>query len=95
MRLQEAVWLLVPLTYGVLSLISFTVYALDKSAARSGQRRIAERTLHLLDLIGGWPGGWLAQKTLRHKCSKPAFQRIYRCTVLMNAASVGCLLLRI
>ncbi|HWT71854.1 MAG TPA: DUF1294 domain-containing protein [Oxalicibacterium sp.] len=89
-----AAWTLVLAAYGVVSAISFTAYACDKRAARKGKRRIAERTLHFLDLIGGWPGGWLAQKTLRHKCSKPSFQRMYRLSVLSNAALLACLLLR-
>ena len=88
-------WLIVPAIYGVSSLLSFAVYAWDKRAARRGERRIAERSLHLLDLIGGWPGGWLAQKTLRHKCSKRAFQRVYRLTVLLNTGLLVWLLLRL
>lgn len=84
-----------PAVYGVLSLITFLVYARDKLAARRGERRIAERVLHLLDLMGGWPGGWLAQKILRHKCSKRAFQRMYGLTVLLNVVLLGCLLFRL
>ncbi|GGI53485.1 DUF1294 domain-containing protein [Oxalicibacterium solurbis] len=92
MRWYVATWLLVPAVYGVLSLISFSVYASDKRAACRGERRIAERTLHLVDLMGGWPGGWLAQKSLRHKCSKRSFQKIYWVTVVLHCAIVGWLL---
>ncbi|MBL8421138.1 MAG: cold shock and DUF1294 domain-containing protein, partial [Dechloromonas sp.] len=42
--------------YAFVSLIAFAAYALDKSAARSGRWRTAESTLHLLSLVGGWPG---------------------------------------
>ena len=31
-------------------------------------------TLHTLELIGGWPAAFLAQRWLRHKCSKRSFQ---------------------
>jgi uncharacterized membrane protein YsdA (DUF1294 family) len=92
--MHVSAWLLVATVYGALSLISFTLYACDKAAARRGERRIAERVLHLLDLMGGWPGGWLAQKTLHHKCSKRAFQRVYGFTVLLNAGLLASLLLR-
>lgn len=95
MTSHETAWLFVPAVYGVLSLITFLVYARDKLAARRSERRIAERVLHLLDLMGGWPGGWLAQKILRHKCSKRAFQRMYGLTVLLNVALLGCLLFRL
>jgi len=95
MRVDNAAWLLLPMAYVALSLMTFIVYACDKLAAHRGERRIAERVLHLLDLIGGWPGGWLAQKTLRHKCSKPSFQRVYVVTVLANVVLLGFLMLRL
>ena len=59
--------------YLALSLITFAVYAWDKRAARLRQRRVRERTLHLLALAGGWPGAWLARQWLRHKSAKPSF----------------------
>jgi len=92
MHMHGMTWLLVPAMYAVSSLISFALYAGDKRAARRGEHRVAERTLHILDLLGGWPGGWLAQKALRHKCSKLAFQRGYVVTVLVNMVLLGCLL---
>jgi len=92
MHSHATTWLPILAGYGVLSLISFFAYAWDKKAARRGEYRIAERSLHLLDLVGGWPGGWLAQKTFRHKCSKPAFQRVYGLTVLLNVAMLAWLL---
>lgn len=91
--LLGAAWPFVLVAYGVLSAITFLVYARDKLAARRGEHRIAERVLHLLDLAGGWPGGWLAQRTLRHKCSKRAFQRVYGLTVLLNVILLGVVLL--
>jgi uncharacterized membrane protein YsdA (DUF1294 family) len=62
------------LVYLVASLVTFAVYALDKRAARRGDRRVAERTLHWLALVGGWPGALLAQRLLRHKTRKPFFR---------------------
>ena len=46
------------------SLVTFAAYALDKSAAQKGQWRTRESTLHLLGLIGGWPGALIAQRVL-------------------------------
>jgi uncharacterized membrane protein YsdA (DUF1294 family) len=85
---HSAIWLLALAAYGLLSLASFSAYARDKSAARRGTHRVAERILHLLDLLGGWPGGWLAQKTLRHKCSKQSFQKTYWLTVFLHCVGV-------
>jgi uncharacterized membrane protein YsdA (DUF1294 family) len=40
--------------------------------------------LHLIALIGGWPGAWYAQHSLRHKSHKVNFRRIFWLTVLVN-----------
>ncbi|MCF2946809.1 cold shock and DUF1294 domain-containing protein [Paraglaciecola aquimarina] len=74
--------------YVVMSLITFIVYAWDKSAAQRGGWRTKESTLHLLSLIGGWLGARLAQAKLRHKSSKKEFKRIYWVTVMLNVAGV-------
>ena len=74
--------------YLLASAVCFTVYAVDKAAARAYRRRVPERTLHLLSLIGGWPGALLAQKTLRHKSRKTAFQFMYWGGVVLNVAAL-------
>lgn len=70
--------------YAGLSLITFVVYAIDKSAARRRGPRTPERTLHLLSLAGGWPGALLAQRWLRHKSAKASFRRVFWVTVAVN-----------
>lgn len=84
--------LLVAAAYGCMSLLSYAVYAIDKRAARRGARRVPERTLHLLALLGGWPGALLAQHRLRHKTVKPAFRALFWLTVLGNAGLAWLLL---
>ncbi len=74
------------LACGLMSLLTYAVYAADKQAARQGRRRVPERTLHLLALLGGWPGALLAQRQLRHKSSKNGFLWVYWLTALMNCA---------
>lgn len=49
-------------------------YAWDKHRARTGAWRISERMLHLMELFGGWPGAFLAQRRLRHKSTKASYQ---------------------
>lgn len=73
--------------YSALSMATFIVYALDKRAARRGDWRVAEATLHLLSLAGGWPGALLAQQTLRHKSAKPSFRRVFWATVALNVVA--------
>lgn len=80
------------LVYGLMSLITAAVYTLDKSAARRGRRRVPERTLHLLALLGGWPGALLAQQGLRHKTAKTTFRMVFWLTVLGNVAALLALL---
>jgi uncharacterized membrane protein YsdA (DUF1294 family) len=74
--------------YGVASVVCFIAYAADKSAAVEHRRRISERTLLLLGLACGWPGGLLAQRWLRHKTAKTSFQIAFWCSVAANVAAV-------
>lgn len=40
----------------VVNSLTFLAYAVDKRCAQSGWLRVPEALLHLLELIGGWPG---------------------------------------
>lgn len=71
--------------YILFSFITFIMYAVDKSAARKGNWRTKETSLHLLSLVGGWPGALLAQKLVRHKTRKQPFVTIFWITTLVNA----------
>jgi uncharacterized membrane protein YsdA (DUF1294 family) len=82
----------VAIGYGALSCIAFMLYRHDKNAAQAGRMRTRERTLHLIDLFGGWPGGLLAQDRLRHKTRKAKFQLVFWATVAINCALFGWLL---
>lgn len=74
--------------YGIASFMTFIVYALDKSAAKNGRWRVKESTLHLLSVLGGWPGAFMAQKLLRHKSSKQPFRLIFFATIVLNIAII-------
>lgn len=63
--------------YMALSLFTYWAYASDKRSARAGEWRTSEATLHLMELVGGWPGAFLAQRRLRHKCSKLSYQVVF------------------
>lgn len=69
---------------GVMSLITLGVYAHDKRRARRGGWRVPERTLHTLELLGGWPGGLLARRWLRHKSVKRSFRLRSAAIVLLH-----------
>jgi uncharacterized membrane protein YsdA (DUF1294 family) len=82
----------IPVGYVAMSIASFLLYRHDKRAAEGGKARTKERTLHLADLLGGWPGGLLAQERLKHKTRKTAFQLGFWSTVAINCALLAWLL---
>ena len=67
----------------VLSALTYWAYASDKRRAQKGEWRWPEAWLHLLELLGGWPGAFLAQRRLRHKCSKGSYQFMFWLIVLI------------
>jgi uncharacterized membrane protein YsdA (DUF1294 family) len=77
----------------LLNLATFITYWRDKRAAQAGRWRIAENTLHLLSLLGGWPGAWLGQQMLRHKSSKASFRWAYWATVALHCLALLAFLL--
>lgn len=89
--LHQRLPLLVLVSVVLLSLVSYFAYARDKRAAQRGQWRTSENALHLLALLGGWPGAWLAQQRLRHKSMKLSFRWMFWLTVMMHVALVNWL----
>jgi uncharacterized membrane protein YsdA (DUF1294 family) len=79
-------WVAVAAVYAIASVAAFAAYAVDKNAARTGAWRTPESTLHLLAVVGGWPGALLAQLFLRHKTQKSSFRAMFWVTVLVNCA---------
>lgn len=63
--------------YPVMSLITFRLYADDKSRAQQGRWRRQENTLHLCEFMGGWLGAFVAQQKLHHKSSKVSYQVVF------------------
>jgi len=76
--------------YLLMSAITFALYGLDKWRAARPRRgnervsRIPERTLHGLELAGGWPGALIAQQVFRHKRSKTAYMRVFWVIVALH-----------
>jgi len=63
--------------YFLMSIRCFLVYQEDKRYARIDLCRIPENTLHCYELLGGWPGGLIAQRVLRHKNRKLSYQVVF------------------
>ncbi|PKF61046.1 DUF1294 domain-containing protein [Psychromonas sp. psych-6C06] len=75
-------------TYLIISLLTILAYAKDKYSAQHNKWRTPESTLHLLSVLGGWPGAMFAQQQLRHKTSKSEFITTYRLTVFINISAL-------
>ncbi len=70
-------------------------FAADRRAARRGERRVPELTLHGLAAFGGSPAALVAAASLRHKTQKTPFLRVLYGTVALQAiVVVAALLLR-
>lgn len=76
--------------YLLVSLLTIGLYGIDKwrasrSTTRNGlSRRVPERTLHLIELLGGWPGALVGQQLFRHKRSKSAYMRVFWAIVVLH-----------
>lgn len=55
--------------YGINSIMTFFVYGYDKRGENPKVWRIRERSLHSLELLGGWPGAYLGSRQYGHKTS--------------------------
>jgi uncharacterized membrane protein YsdA (DUF1294 family) len=80
--------LAIPAVYVAMSIATAAAYRIDKSAAQSGAWRTRESTLHVLSLIGGWPGALIAQRVFRHKSRKASFQVAFWTAVGLNCAAL-------
>ena len=72
------------LGYLAISGWTYVMYMHDKTAAELGEWRVSEGGLHLLGLLGGWPGANLAQHFLRHKSKKTSFRVKHWVMVCLN-----------
>src|SRR5947208_16593451 len=86
MMVAAAVYVIV---IGVLSLVCFLAYGLDKRQAANGGRRVSERTLHLMAFLGGWPGALLGQRQFRHKTQKVTFRIVFWMVVMAHVGVAG------
>ncbi len=60
-RVTLEVWLI------AVNFVTFALYGIDKSRAKRRRRRIPEKTLLLLPLLGGSLGGLLGMYAFHHK----------------------------
>ena len=86
-----ALWLV--MWVAALSLVTFGIYGYDKAQAQGGGPRVPEAVLHLLGLLGGTPGAFVAMRMFHHKTSKQSFQTIFWLTVAVQLVVLVLVLL--
>ena len=57
----------------IINLIAIVITAHDKLAAIRQRRRVPEKTLMLISVLGGAPAMYLTMLVIRHKTRKPLF----------------------
>jgi uncharacterized membrane protein YsdA (DUF1294 family)/cold shock CspA family protein len=77
------------IVYPVMNILTYALYAVDKSRAKRGDWRIPEQNLHLCELTGGWLGGFVAQRRLNHKSTKKSYQ--FEFWMIFIIHQIGCL----
>ncbi len=71
-----------------INLVTIIAYGVDKHAAIRGDWRVPEIRLHTLELLGGWPGAFVAQKLFRHKTRKKSYQSAFWLVLMIQIAAV-------
>lgn len=79
-----------------INLITFAIYAYDKTIAKTQFTRVPESLLLLLALVGGTIGALAAMQLLRHKTAKAGFRLKFWLVVIVQIVliSVGYGLMR-
>jgi uncharacterized membrane protein YsdA (DUF1294 family) len=74
-------WQFILSYFVVISLVTLGLYWKDKRSAERGEWRVPEKSLHVCELLGGWPAAYSAQQLFRHKTSKRSYRIAFWCIV--------------
>jgi uncharacterized membrane protein YsdA (DUF1294 family) len=83
---------LVPLlavTLLLVNLWTLLCFRSDKQRAVRGERRVPERTLLTLALVGGTPAAFLARRRFRHKTRKQPFSFYLQLIACVQVGALG------
>lgn len=86
--MKEALYIWVLL----ISLITFSVFGIDKKKAIHHRERISEKTLLVLSFIGGAFGGLLGMNFFHHKTLKKKFRLVSLFAILWVIILFACIL---
>ena len=88
-------WRLLLRVYIILSILTLIVYGIDKFLAKAGWKRIPERWLHTLALIGGFPGALAGMHLFKHKTNKPKIRWVIWASIIIHSAAAVILVARL
>jgi uncharacterized membrane protein YsdA (DUF1294 family) len=71
--MSQTLWVIIAIWFTSVNLMAAILWSHDKSRAVRGSRRIPEKTLFTLAMLGGWPASLLMAQWARHKRRKDAF----------------------
>ncbi|MEC9374244.1 MAG: DUF1294 domain-containing protein [Planctomycetota bacterium] len=75
--------------YVAMSIVTALAYAVDKRAATRGTWRVSERSLHFMELLGGWPGALVASRMIRHKSKKKSYRAVLGLIIVLHVVVWG------
>ena len=73
--------------YLLMSLSTMLAFFIDKRLAENGARRIPEKWLHTLELLGGWAGALIASELFKHKRQKTKYMYLLYAISLLHILS--------
>ena len=72
----------------IINIIASLLYGIDKYSAIRQKYRISEKSLHIIELIGGSPAAFIAQRIFHHKTRKTSFQIVFWLIVFLQIVIV-------
>ncbi len=85
-ELQKVLFWIGVLYYLAINIVLYVTMAIDKKHAIKNKRRIPEKTLFLMALLGGGVGGFLAMFQKHHKTKHTSFYFVFGLTIVLHLA---------
>ncbi|MBP2161575.1 MULTISPECIES: DUF1294 domain-containing protein [Asticcacaulis] len=89
--MSQTLWVIIAVWFTGVNLMAMILWSHDKSRAVRGSRRISEKTLLLLAMLGAWPASLLMAQWVRHKRRKDTFMA--RLHLIAGLQSLGIVLI--
>ena len=81
--------------YLLISLITLSLYGVDKFLAKAKWKRIPDRWFYTLALLGGFPGGFLGIWLFGHKSNNQKFRYILIASLILHAILLVVIIARL